>query len=311
LIVDSLNQISFNWNLFAIFVFVIHYAPIKMKKVNILSIFFLICFIGSAQNTIEQKYALTTTVNTYSLATLKLTDPYLSPMPYNGMGIRYQHENRRLLSPDDIHISMINKLSLFGGIAQNPSKSASMTYLGINFAWGMHYHFRPIKGLQLLAGGLWDMDFGFKTISRNVNNPVNMDMATNLNLSGIAMYNFSIRKRELRVQLALQSPIIGCMFIPESGASYYEMFDLGNLTNTTHFSSLHNKRGIRQTLTLDIPFKRSTWRLGISSEALKYTANDMVFKRNDYSLVLGYSYDLFIFSGRKNRAPHNFISTNE
>jgi len=282
-----------------------------MKKVNILSLFFLICFIGSAQNSTEKKYALITTVNTYGLSALNLTDPYLSPMPYRGTGILYRHENRRFLSPDNTHISMINRLGLLGGIAQNPSKSASMIYLGTNFSWGMHYHFRPAKGIQLLVGGLWDMDFGFKTISRNVNNPVNMDLATNFNLSGIAMYNFSFLKRDLRLQLALQTPLVGYMFVPESGASYYEMFDLGNLTNTTHFSSLHNRRDFRQTLTLDVPFKHSTLRVGLSSETLKYTANDLVFKRNEFSFVFGYTYDLLIFSGRKNKAPHNFISTNE
>jgi len=282
-----------------------------MKKVNILSIFFLICFIGATQNAAEQKFALITTVNTYGLSNLRLTDPYLSPLPYSGVGMRFQHENRQYVSPDDIHISTLNRLSLLGGFTQNPAHSSSMTFLGVNYAWGIHYHFRPTKRLQLLAGGLWDVDFGFKAIARNVNNPINIDFASNLNLSGIAMYNIPTRKRVLRLQLALQAPVLGYMFVPEGGASYYEMFELGNFTNTSHFSSLHNKRGISQSLTIDIPLNHSTLRFGVSYQTLKYTANDIVFKRNESSLLIGYTYDLITFSGRKNPAPRNFISTNE
>ena len=94
-----------------------------MKKVNILSLFFLICFYGSSQNTVEQKYALITTVNTYSLSALNLTDPYLSPLPYSGAGIGFQHENRQFVSLDDIRISSLNRLSLLGGYTQNPAQS--------------------------------------------------------------------------------------------------------------------------------------------------------------------------------------------
>ena len=64
--------------------------------------------------------------------------------------------------------------------------------------------------------------------------------------------------RTLKLNYSFEAPILGCMFVPMGGASYYEMFDLGNLDNAVHFSSLHNKQGYDNTLSMVVPFKHST-----------------------------------------------------
>lgn len=282
-----------------------------MKHYFILSLIILFSSMLSAQNSEEQKYLLTTTTCNYGISTFSFLDPYLSPMTYSGNGLKFERENRRFFSPNNVNISMQSKFNLEAGITENPASTNSMIYFGINYGWGMSYHFRLQKGLQLLAGGLWDVDFGFKWIGRNVNNPVNMDIATNLNLTGAVIYDIPLRKRTLRLRMDLKTPVIGCMFAPPSGASYYEMFELGNLEDAVHFSSLHNKRGLNGTLSLDVPFSRSVWRVGVSYQGLKYQANDMVFKRKEFSFLIGTTFDSATFAGRKNRAPKNFLSTNE
>jgi hypothetical protein len=185
-----------------------------------------------------------------------------------------------------------------------------MMFMGADYSWGMHYHFRPAKGIHLLAGGLLDGEFGFKDIERNVNNPINLDLAANLNLSGVAMYDIRLHRRTLRLQLELQTPVIGYMFVPQGGESYYEMFDLGNMSNTFHVSSFINKRGLKGTFTVDVPFNRSIWRFGLNFTDLKYSANNLVFVRNEIGFVIGTTFDAFSFAGRKNKMPGNFISTN-
>lgn len=282
-----------------------------MKKSHILILVVLFSSALSAQNSDEKKYLLTTNTTTFGLSTLSFLDPYLSPLTYNGLGIIYEHNNSRFLSIDNTRVSTQSKLNLEAGITLNPQYTSSMIYLGANYGWGLLYHFNSINGIQLQAGGSWDIDFGFKNVDRNINNPVNLDMATNLNIIGLAKYNVPLRKRTLKLQLAVESPILGCMFVPGIGASYYEMFELGNLNDAFHFSSLYNKRGLNAALTVEVPFKHSVWRFGFKTSNLKYSANDLVFKRNELSLLVGTIFDMASFAGKKHKAPKNFISTNE
>lgn len=282
-----------------------------MKKIKILSLVILFGTIIHAQNTDEQKFLLTTKTNTAGISILSLTDPYLSPLTYTGNGILFERESRRFLSTTNLNMSMVGKLNLEGGYLLNPAQTSAMNYVAADYSWGMQYHFRPMKGLVIMAGGSCDIGLGYKDVPRNINNPGNADLATNLNLTGVAIYDIPLRKRTLRLQLAVETPVIGWMYVPLAGASYYEMFMLGNHSNISHFSSVINRRGITPKLTVDVPFKSLVWRIGVGYQALQYKANDMVFKRNELSFVIGTTFDMIGFGGRLKKAPANFISPNE
>lgn len=280
-----------------------------MKKLLIFISVLFFSSVISAQNTDEEKHLLTTNTTTYGLSIFNFLDPYLSPLTYNGYGVDYEHENSRFLSTENNRFLMQSKMNLKAGLTLNPQSTSSMMYFGANCDLGMLYRFKPINRIQFLVGGSWDVDFGFKNVIRNINNPVNLDMATNLNVNAVARYDVTLRKSILKLQLALETPLIGCMFVPAVGASYYEMFELGNLTDAFHFSSLHNKRGLNSTFTVDVPFNRVTWCFGFKFSDLKYSANDMVFHRSEFSLLVGTTFDMATFAGKKNKAPENFIST--
>ncbi len=282
-----------------------------MKKIIFLSSILGLSFALSSQNIEGQEYLLTNKTNTYGISVLSLIDPYLSPLVYSGNGFQFEHESRRLLSLANTNLSIQSKINIEAAYLLNPAQTSSMTYMAFDYGFGMHYHFRPMKGLLLMAGGSADVGLGYKEVIRNINNPGNVDLATNLNLSGIALYDIQLPKRTLRLQLAVETPIIGWMYVPLQGASYYEMFGLGNLSNISHVSSLINRRGINPKLTLDFPFKHSVWQIGIKYQTLRYSANDMVFNRNELSLLLGTTFDMAGFGGWKRIAPPNFISPNK
>jgi hypothetical protein len=89
------------------------------------------------------------------------------------------------------------------------------------------------------------------------------------------------------------------------------MFELGSLTNAFHFSSLHNKLGLTQTYSVDVPCRTTTWRFGLRFHGLKYEANNLVFVQRNMSLIVGTTFDAISFGGRKKVAPQNFLSTND
>jgi hypothetical protein len=282
-----------------------------MTRSFLLSFVFFISLYISAQDTAESSYLLTTKSATYGISICNFTDPYLSPVKYSGNGVNYLLESRRLLSAKNTNYSIQTKFRIAVDVMLNPSGSSEMLYSGLNYGWGISYHIRGNHGLHILAGGLCDLDFGFKDIPRNINNPVNLDLATNLNLTGVAMYNLSLRKRTLHLQAAFQTPLIGYMFIPDAGATYYEMFELSNLSNTFHFSSIFNKIGLNQRYTVDIPCNKNTWRVGINIQNLRYKANNLVFNHQEVSVSIGSTFDVIKFGGRKRTAPQNFINSND
>lgn len=270
----------------------------------------IVCLKVFSQDLSSPIYSLTTTNNLYGITFIHLLDNYLSPLTYDGIGFRYAYSSRKYLSPNNLKLSRENRFNINIAVTENPAKTSNISYLGMDYSWGLHYHFRPAKNVQLLAGSLWDIEFGLKANNRNQNNPMNIDLATNLNFSGMAIYDTRILKYPFRFQFTFSSPFLGLMFIPEQGESYYEIFELKNYSDILHFSSFHNKQGFAEELTIQVPLKHTTWKLAIRNDYLKYSANEMVFKRNDWAISLGYVFDIYKFAGRKNQPPANCISPN-
>lgn len=255
------------------------------------------------------KSTLVTAVNSFRFSRVRLLDTYLSPLYYKGLGITYENDRRRFFSPENDRLSMQSRVTLKAAVTFNPSRNSTISCLAANYAWGMHYHLRPARNLQLLIGGIADMDIGGKFLGRNVNRPANLDFATGLHLSFLLQYKIPAPKRDLILQVSFIIPVMGFMFVPEMGASYYEILSLGNFKNSGHFTSFHNRYGISQTYTIDIPFRKSVWRFGFSSQYLKYGANHLIFKRRDVGILIGWKRDLAAFSGRKSLPPANFIKS--
>lgn len=280
-----------------------------MSKILLLGLAFWF-FVASlcAQTPDSVKWALTTTTKSYNMSSVIINDPYLSPLKYSGITLGYTTDFQRFLSPYKPDLSTYSRFNVALGATTNEAATANITFYDLNYSWGMYYHIKPLGRLYLMAGGLLDTDMGIKIKSDNVNNPYSFDFSTNLNFSGIARYYIITRKRTIRLQLAVQTPVMGCMFVPRNGESYYEILQLGNYDNTFHFSSFHNRLGLTRTFSIDLPLRFTTWHFGISYNTLRYKANDMVYTKDESGIVIGYTYDFYKFSGRKHKAPKNFIS---
>ncbi|MDR0371554.1 MAG: DUF3316 domain-containing protein [Prevotellaceae bacterium] len=281
-----------------------------MKR-NFILLLFGCCLLSAfSQHDDARKYALKLITNHFQLGHTELYDAYLSPLYYRGHVLQYNHHTRRYFNPEKTTLSRDNLLSTSTGLLSNPAGTASMVYLDFRYGWGVHYHFRPVKNLQILAGGIADAGVAYKMIARNVNNPVNVDIATNINLSAVVQYKIPLRRRDLLLQATLMTPVWGLMFVPEKGASYYEVVSLNNFRNTFHHSSFHNKYGLTHQCTIDIPFKKSVLQVGYAFRRQTHQANELVFKNTASCFLIGWRCELHAFAGRKTKIPDNFISPN-
>jgi hypothetical protein len=261
-----------------------------------------------AQTNEQQPVALTNVTHHAGVSVVELVDPYLSILNYTGLGLRFEYTDSRYFNPAHPKIISYSRVTGMGAAVKNPQSTAGITYVGGNAAWGALYEYRDINNLILHAGGNVDVDFAYKMNSRNVNNPVNIDLATNLNAMLGVRYNIATRKRMLKLKANLEFPLIGCMFVPYPGLSYYEMYSSGDYSQAIHFSSLHNKQGLKEQISIDVPFKKSTWSFGTRMHQLKYQAADQPYSFNEFSIFVGINYDIVRFAGRKVKMPEHYIS---
>lgn len=281
---------------------------INMRKIIVL--FSLVCIVLSsdAQTAGKEPVALTNVSHHAGMSVVELVDPYLSILNYNGLGLRFEHTETRYFKPANPKFIAYSRLTGLGAAVKNPQATAGITYVGGNAAWGVLYEYRDISNLIFHAGGNMDVDFAYKMNSRNVNNPVNIDLATNLNAMLGIRYNYATKKRILKLKANLEFPLIGYMFVPYPGLTYYEMYSSGAYGEAIHFSSLHNKQGLKEEISIDVPFKKSTCSFGVRMHQLKYQAGDQPYRFNEFSIFVGINYDILRFSGRKVKIPEHYVS---
>ena len=279
-----------------------------MQKKILYCCLFLSIFKLAAQDNKPTDFLLTHNSKNIELGSISISDPYLSPISYTGALVKVSSDNKKILSLKHNKITSQFKWTSAVGMLYNPTYTSGLLYFGTNYQVGVYYNFWSNSSFQLLGGSVADIDFGSKYMPRNINNPYNLDLSTNLNLSAIAHYNIPIKKRIFKLAFSLQSPLVGYMFGPDYGTSYYEMFSLGNLDNCFHLSSIHNKRALKSDFIINIPFNKFNLHVGVGINLLKYSANSLVFKQNEYKILVGTSVNLYKFAGSKKTAPSNFIS---
>ncbi|MGC3977021.1 MAG: DUF3316 domain-containing protein [Paludibacteraceae bacterium] len=292
------------------------YIKNKASRLGVayITLFFLLLASGlTSQNVEDRPYNLVTNSNTLGIGYSNILDPYLSPFEYIGTTIGYKAQRRQYFSHRDTLFSVSNQFYVQIGEGEHPTRINSMLFLNGNYDLGFHYHWRSLPGLTLLLGGSWDVDLGGKYIARNVNNPFSLDIYSNINASLSVNYKFGIDffhkyRQNLRIEYGMKTPLVGCMFVPQQGVSYYELFSLNNLTDAFHLSSIHNRRAVSQSLNLDIPVSFTTFRIGVNNDLLQYKVNNIVYHNYNFTTHIGCLVHFYVFQGTKNKPPRNFKS---
>lgn len=259
---------------------------------------FLALFHASAQRIAD--YGILQSVPSLSVGWVTLSDDYLSPLTYAGWEAQLKGEWWRpfAVQPEWTHRTV---LAFSAATTTNVVKSNTINYFGLKTGWGAHYHYTCAPDLQILVGPQWRFDMTAKAIARNTNRPASIDITTNIDLSVGISYLLKGRKMDTRFRYLAAVPMIGCMFVPEMGASYYEVFGLGDTRNAFHFSSFHNMVGVQHEFTVDFRLAKNTFRVGLEHEYKHWHANTLSFMKHRLNLNVAYVMDISFQSGKEQR----------
>lgn len=226
-------------------------------------------------------------------------ETYLSPLEYEGPEVRFAYETMRMTRLMDGNVSAQNLFQLHASYTENISQT-NHTYGGlVNWSYALHYQFRPAKGLKILFGPMLDLNAGVVYNRRNSNNPAQAKAYGGLGASGMLIYRFRIKNYPLTVRWQANLPLLGVMFSPEFGESYYEIFSLGNGGRNVVFTSLHNNPSLRQLLTLDFPVGKTVMRVGYVCDLQQAKVNNLKSHTYSHDFMIGVVRNLYLFHGKK------------
>lgn len=268
-----------------------------MNKI-ILHFLCMFCFLPCLAQENEDPIRLTYQSTLLGIGKTSIYDTYLSNLEYKGTTVGLLHEQIRMTGILKGNVSAQHLFNLNFSWTDNEAETAS-DYSGfIDYAYGLHYRFRPAKNLQLFAGAQANGILGFIYNSRNGNNPATAKAHLNLNLSGIATYRFQVYSQPINLRYQVNAPFLGIMFSPHYGQSYYEI-SLGDDDHLVHFASYHNQVILRNSLSLEIPLDFITLRLMYVNSIYETRVNEIDTRIHNNSFMIGFSKEVFTVSGKK------------
>ena len=231
-------------------------------------------------------------------------DTYLSPLDYRGPQLNFLHETQRQTHLLDSCVSFQTLLQ--ADLAYTHSQSENANDLGgyVHFDVAWHFHLvggpsRSASPFRLLLGPQLGTTIGGLYNTRNGNNPAQATAEVHLSASVAAVYRFRLWRQPLILRDQVDIPLLGAMFSPAYGQSYYELFSLGHRDHNVRFTSPFNAPSLRNQFTVDLPLRRCTLRVGYLADFRQSHVNDIRHHTYSHSFLLGWVRHLSIERPRR------------
>lgn len=238
---------------------------------------------------------------TYGIGYSNVFDDYLSPQEYKGIDFRIARETMRM-SKFNPNISIQNFFQANLSYTHNRVDDNN-TFGGlVNWNYGLHYQFHLTDNFKLLAGGLSNLNGGFVYNLQNGNNPASARAYINIDASSMAIWTLYIKNKPIKLRYQINVPLMGVMFSPHYGQSYYEIFSLGNKGGTINFTSLHNHPSLRQMLTFDFPIGKSQLRLSYLCDIQQADVNKIRSHTYSHVFMVGFVKEIYKLPGGKKQS---------
>lgn len=227
----------------------------------------------------------------HGISLLNTLDTYLSGYDHKGAGYHIQHETLRRAHTGSYNWIFRTRTDATLGIATQHSNSQLL--LMASRRWSGYHPFTIGNNLKILAGAQIRAEGGALYTPAYSNNPVSAKAGVTMDASAMAVYTFLIGEKEYRARYTMDIPLIGAMFAPEYGQSYYEIFGLGHTRGIIHISSPFNAPSMTHSFAIDIPTRKSTLRIAYIADIYQSDINSLRTHIYTHSFLVGYSRTIY------------------
>lgn len=231
-----------------------------------------------------------------------ILDTYLSPEKYRGFDLRLLSHTRR----EKLRSAWVSQLLHEGHVAYADSRSGNGGTMagGYTFRYSLLRMWNVAAGhrpLRLMAGATVAASGGFVYNTRNGNNPANARLSLHVEPTvaidvpigrpghsrGISLSPADCAHFPVVLHYEASAPLLGVMFSPNYGQSYYEIFTRGNYDHNCVPTTFGSTPSLRHMLTADFRLAHATWRIGYLGVVEQSHVNSLKTHAYTHSLVIG------------------------
>lgn len=191
-----------------------------------------------------------TSANIIGVGSSRILDTYINQEKFSGIGFTYLYIKERA-KPEKRWNSIIeHEIDL--STTKDRSEDNQMMEGNYNLYWGRYRHWQFLGDrLSVQAGGLANANLGFLYDMTTSNNPAQARLSVNLMPAAITTYRFPLFGKQFALRYELNVPLVGVMFSPNYGQSYYEIFNRGNYDHNIVPTTFICAPTFRQMLSID------------------------------------------------------------
>lgn len=268
----------------------------------------LACLIGLETGNIAtaQTPKVTTHATLLGIGYVGQLDTYLSPLNYSGLQAHVVYETLRPLRTFKGHVTTQGWWQANVCMTEDASRSGKNLGGNLVYERAWHYNWHPVTNLTLMAGPQVGANLGMIYSTRNGNNPAQALASLHLSASLAAVYRFRLFGLSFAIRDQLDAPLIGAMFSPEYGQSYYEIFEKGDFGHNICVTTPVNAPTLRNLFTLDFPIGNCILRAGYLMDIRQSHVNHIKHHSYTHAFMLGWVKH-FTVHKRREAAAMDFV----